>query len=600
MPQESRPDASRVDDENAVTSTSHGPPGGLTRLLEELARTPDVELAKVWQRRLVPGEVVGRFELVREVGRGGFGVVYEAHDRDLGRQVAFKALRPGHALDEKQVDLLRREAEAAAQLNHPNVVTIHDFGNCPSGPYLIMELLCGESLSQRLDAGHLPICEAVRIAREVAQALVHAHAAGVVHRDLKPGNVFVCASGAVKVLDFGLAHLFGGACARGGTPGYMAPEQCRGEPGDERTDLFGLGVLLYRMLTGRLPYELNYGRSSVLDEGPAPEPRGEGIPARLARLVGRLLAKDPDLRPRSAQEVVDDLGAVERALDPATAARRHARWLAIAMAGILAAGSGAAAGMWLHGSARALEQMSVAVADFENTTGDPQLEGLSGLLITSLEQSHRIAVVTRSRMRDELRKLGRGEVERIDEGMAREVGRVVKTRALILGSVRRFGEAYSLELRGLDPKSDESLFAVTEQVNRKEDVPALIDRISDRARRALRERDDDLRGARVEMGEAVTKNLDAYQQYFRGMECIERPRENLEWYGCSDYFRAAVAADPNFALAHYQLAYLGSTVNVSGSAQIDRAFIDSEMEASLRDERQLPARERSLALALKA
>jgi tetratricopeptide (TPR) repeat protein len=180
------------------------------------------------------------------------------------------------------------------------------------------------------------------------------------------------------------------------------------------------------------------------------------------------------------------------------------------------------------------------------------------------------------------------------------VGRAVKTRALILGSVRRFGEAYSLELRGLDPKSDQSLFAVSEQVSRKEDVPALIDRVSDRARRALRERDDDLHGARVEMGEAVTKNLDAYQHYFRGMECTERPREDLEWYGCSDEFRAAVKADPNFALAHYQLAYLGNTINVSGSAQVDRAFIDSEIDASLRDERQLPARERSRALALKA
>lgn len=601
MAPEAGSEALRLDPESRPPATGGGPADHLTRLLEELARTPEVKLAEVWQQRLAPGEVVGRFELVREVGRGGFGVVYEARDRDLGRRVAFKALRPGRVLQGEQADALRREAEAAAQLNHPNVVTIHDFGSCPSGPYLIMELLQGEPLSQRLDDGPLPIGEAVRIAREVGQALVQAHAAGVVHRDLKPGNVFLCASGAVKVLDFGLAHLLGAAGTKGGTPGYMAPEQCRGAAEDARSDLFGLGVLLFRMLTGRLPFEVRDGRSAVLDDGPSPAPQGEGIPPRLAALTRQLLAKDPDDRPRSAQEAVDTLGAAARALDPAAAAARRRRWVAVAVALLVAAGGGAAAGLWTRAlTARALDHMMVSVADFENATGDPQLEGLSALLITSLEQSQRIAVVTRQRMRDELRKLGRGEVARIDEGLAREVSRKVKSRALLVGSVRQFGGAYALELRALDPRSDRPLFAVSEQVSRKEDVPALIDRVSERTRRALRERDDDVRDSRVEMGAAVTKNLEAYQQYFRGVECLERPRENLEFYGCSDHFRAAVAADPSFALAHYQLAYLGSTINVSGSAKVDRAFIDRELSAALRDEAQLPARERSLVLALQA
>ncbi|GEJ59499.1 serine/threonine-protein kinase [Anaeromyxobacter diazotrophicus] len=602
MATEARSEARRLEPDRTEPSVAAGAAAdGLTRLLEELARTPDVKLSEVWQARLAPGEVVGRFELVREVGRGGFGVVYEAKDRDLGRRVAFKALRPGRPLDAEQVEALRHEAESAARLNHPNLVTIHDFGSCPSGPYLIMELLRGEALSQRLDDGPLSPGEAVRIAREVGQALVHAHAAGVVHRDLKPGNVFVCESGAVKVLDFGLAHLLGAAGAKGGTPGYMAPEQIRGEREDERSDLFGLGVLLYRMLTGRLPFEVKNGRSAVLDEGPSPEPRGEGIPARLARLTGRLLAKDPGHRPRSAQEAVDDLGAIARALDPVAAGRRRRGWLALAVAVLFAGGGGVAAGLGARAlGARDLQRMTVAVADFENATGDPQLEGLSALLITSLEQSHRLAVVTRSRMRDELRKLGHGEVERIDERLAREVGRAVKTRALLLASVRRFGGDYALQLRALDPRDDRSLFAVTEQVSRKEDVPALIDRVSERARRALREHDDDVRDARVEMAAAVTKNLEAYQHYFRGVECIERPREEREWIGCSDFFRAAVAADPGFALAHYQLAYLASTINVSGSAGSQRPFIEAELSSALRDEAQLPARERSLVLALQA
>ncbi|HET9595906.1 MAG TPA: serine/threonine-protein kinase, partial [Anaeromyxobacteraceae bacterium] len=295
---EDRADAAPPDPSMAAGLDRSHQADALTRLLAELARTPDpAALAEASQRRLVPGERVGRFELLREVGRGGFGVVFEARDGDLGRRVAFKAFRPGRPLDARQVEALRHEAEAAAQLNHPNVVTIHDFGNCPAGPYVIMELLRGEPLAERLERGPLPPREAVRIGAAVAQALVHAHAAGVIHRDLKPGNVFLCEDGKVKVLDFGLARLLGSGGEKGGTPGYMAPEQSRGEGEGERTDLFGLGALLFRMLTGRLPYEVVRGRSAALLPGPAPTPEGEGIPPRLARLVRQLLEREAADRP---------------------------------------------------------------------------------------------------------------------------------------------------------------------------------------------------------------------------------------------------------------------------------------------------------------
>src|SRR6266542_1431531 len=449
--------------EASVPEGGDAPTGGaadaLTRLLEELARTPEARIGEAWQKKLSPGEVVGRFELVREAGRGGFGIVYEARDVELGRLVAFKALRPGRALDEKQVEGLRREAEAAAQLNHPNVVTIHDFGSCPAGPFLIMELLRGAPLSQRIDPGPLPPQEAVRVASEVAQALMHAHAAGVIHRDLKPGNVFLCGDGKVKMLDFGLARLLGAGGARGGTPGYMAPEQYGGENEDERTDLFGLGVLLYRMLTARMPFEVKGGQSTVLDATPSPEPAAKHIPPRLSALVGRLLAKDPAGRPPSALEVVDELADVARALDPVALARRHRRRLAAASLVALAAALGAAVGLWMRVlNARALEHVTVAVADVVNETGDADLEGLSGMLITSLEQSRKLHVLTRSRLRDELKPLGR------------EVGRATGTRALLLASLHRFANVYSLELRALDPVKDEYLFGISEEVDGKANV----------------------------------------------------------------------------------------------------------------------------------
>jgi serine/threonine protein kinase len=198
-------------------------PGALSALLQEMFASDATPEAR-WSGALRPGTVIGRFELVREVGRGGFGVVYEAKDRDLGRTVAFKAVLPGDRPDVAE-DRLLREAEAAARLSHPNIVTIHDVGRSEFGPYLILELLHGNTLARRLQFGPVPFREALRIGLDVARGLAHAHAQGVVHRDLTPGNVFLCDDGQVKLLDLGMAHAFGRRKLEGGTPAYMAPEQ---------------------------------------------------------------------------------------------------------------------------------------------------------------------------------------------------------------------------------------------------------------------------------------------------------------------------------------------------------------------------------------
>ncbi len=303
-------------------------PGALSALLVELARTPAEGSA--WDPVLRPGSVVGRFELVREIGRGGFGVVWEARDRELPRAVAFKAVRGGDHPDVRQERLLR-EAEAAARLSHPNIVTLYDVGRSPQGPYLILELLRGGTLAQRLRQGRLPVREALRVALEMAKGLAHAHAQGVVHRDVKPGNVFLCDDGQVKLLDLGMAHAFGHRTFAGGTPAYMAPEQWRGAPEDERTDVFAEGVVLFETLAGTVPFP---------DEGAA---RGPGVapaldlPAApgLSELLARMLAKDPVSRPRDAAEVLDELTAVSESLpregeqEPVARVLRPGGWRAL-------------------------------------------------------------------------------------------------------------------------------------------------------------------------------------------------------------------------------------------------------------------------------
>jgi hypothetical protein len=299
------------------TFTDRPSAGSVTALMQRLARAPSEEMEKSWKRVLFPGALIGRFELIRELGRGGFGVVYEARDRQLGRLVAFKAVRPGrNSLVMYRQQRLQLEAEAVASLTHPNIVSLFDVGSCESGPYLIFELLRGETLFDRLQRGPLPLPEAVEVAIQIGWALDHAHAAGLVHRDLKPSNVFLCAGGNVKVLDFGIAEVLGGGDLRGaGTPAYMAPEQWTGQPQDFRTDVFGAATMLFETLTGQLPYRVSRERSAALDPGAQPQLDGAEIPVLLKKLLRCALDPDPSRRPAGGHEWVNGLLAVQQALE---------------------------------------------------------------------------------------------------------------------------------------------------------------------------------------------------------------------------------------------------------------------------------------------
>jgi tetratricopeptide (TPR) repeat protein len=326
-------------DEPGAERAPDAPPAALSTLLRELIAAPPQPAE--WHR-LAPGRAIGRFELVRELGRGGFGVVFEARDRELGRSVAFKAVSPGASA--AAGEQLLHEAEAIAQLSHPNLVTLFDAGRCEHGPFLVLELLRGRTLRERLDASPIPVPEVLRIAADVARGLAHAHAAGVIHRDLKPSNVFLCEGGPAKVLDFGMAHAFGRTRVSGGTPAYMAPEQWRDEREDARADVFALGVLLHQLLVGRLPY----GAEGEALRAGAPPPSIE-VPSApgLGPLVRRMLEPDATRRPRDASEA---LAAIE-----SIAARSGRRARPRPRAWLLAIGALAAAttGLAIAGARRA-------------------------------------------------------------------------------------------------------------------------------------------------------------------------------------------------------------------------------------------------------
>jgi hypothetical protein len=297
-----------------------------------------------------PPTKLGGYRIRRELGRGGMGVVYEAEDKRLGRLVAIKTLKPVLADVHSARERFVREARAQAAVDHPNVVPIHHVGEDDGVPYAVMPLLHGETLQARLDRkGRLPVEEVIRIGRDVAAGLEAAHAKNLIHRDLKPGNIWLDAdSGRALILDFGLAVPSTGAVPAdpsAGTPTYMAPEQARGEPLDHRADLFALGAVLYLAATGRQAFvgsTLSAVLTAVTEHHPDPPAVvNPSVPPQLSDLILRLLAKSPADRPATAGHVVAEL---DRIAELPIAHTRRRKWVMSAALLVLLCGVGV--GIW--------------------------------------------------------------------------------------------------------------------------------------------------------------------------------------------------------------------------------------------------------------
>jgi eukaryotic-like serine/threonine-protein kinase len=285
----------------------------------------------------------GRYRLVELLGQGGMARIYRGHDNQLNRDVAVKILRPEYGRDADFSSRFRHEAQAAASLNHPNIVGVYDYGQDVAGPFIVMELVDGEDLASIIKrSGALPPRQAARIIAETARALHAAHQAGIVHRDVKPGNVMIDRNGRVKVTDFGIARAI--AAAQMTLPGttlgsvhYFSPEQARGEPATASSDIYSLGIVLYEMLTGVRPWEGDSAASVALARlsGPIPDPLAvrPTVPPDLAAITRRALALDPQDRWSSATIFADALDASLAATTPAAAGA----------AGVGAAAVGAAA-----------------------------------------------------------------------------------------------------------------------------------------------------------------------------------------------------------------------------------------------------------------
>jgi serine/threonine protein kinase len=321
------------------------------------------------------GMTIGHFRILDKLGEGGMGVVYEAEDTRLGRKVALKFLPAPVVATPAAIERFEREARAASALNHPNICTIYSVQDQAGRPFIEMERLEGETLRERLARGKLPIDELIALSLQVSDALGAAHAGGIVHRDLTPGNVFCTPRGA-KILDFGIAKLASTPDDTGaivGTAGYMSPEQASGQPVDARTDLFSLGALMYEMATGQAAFQGPSGaaiRQAIIDADPIPPRRLDaGIPAALERVILKALQKSQAERYQSARELRDQLQPL------AHRGTRRRRAAAAAAAVVLLAVAGAIAYWYAPRTDRDLFSTNLRLRQITRNTNEYSVRG---------------------------------------------------------------------------------------------------------------------------------------------------------------------------------------------------------------------------------
>jgi serine/threonine protein kinase/Tfp pilus assembly protein PilF len=526
------------------------------------------------QARSLVGRQIGSFKVFSLIGAGGMGEVYRARDIRLGREVAVKVLPAEVALDRDRLRRFLREARSASTLNHPNVATIHESGEADGVHFIAMEYVEGQTLAAKIHGRPLETAEIVDIGIQVADALEEAHSKGITHRDIKPANLMLKPRGQVKVLDFGLAkvsRLEGQAMTSDlstlaktktgvvmGTVGYMSPEQVLGKEVEPRSDLFSLGVVLYEMATGRLPFSGTSATETmdhILHAQPEAMARfNYNVPAELERIVRKCLEKDRERRYQSARELLIDLRNLKRDSDSGTGVserrvpplRRHSSRLAFVALAVVVLALGSVGLYWLALRDKSVDQAidSLAVLPFANTSADPNTEylsdGITESLINSLSHLRKLRVTARTTA---FRYKGR-EVD------PQKAGRDLNVRAVLTGKVVQRGDTLILQAELVDVAEGSQLWG--ERYSRKlSDVLAVQEVIAKQISEKLRLR---LSGEeKNQLAKRYTENAEAYQLYLKGLYSWNKRTEEGVNKGI-EYFQQAIEKDPSYALAYASLA----------------------------------------------
>jgi tetratricopeptide (TPR) repeat protein len=543
------------------------------------------------------GEKVSHYRILQELGSGGMGVVYRAQDERLGREVALKFLPARLAEDPRALARFDREARLASSLNHPNICTVHDVDRHEGRPFIVMELCPGSTVKRLLAEGPLPLARALEVALQAAEALDAAHRRGVIHRDVKPANLFVSGDDKVKVLDFGLAKLAEGPApvpleeltrpgVALGTVAYMSPEQALGRPLDATSDLFSLGAVLYEMTTGERAFQ-GPTPGVVFDrilnrEPPRPRKLAPSLPVALQAILDRLLAKSPEDRYPSAAALVEDLRSLKRDLAAGRSGttavgggtrgavrRSWPRWVAgagaLAVSGALVAAALLARG-WRPPPPLG-ERDPILLAGIRNQTGEAVFdETLSQALAVQLGQSPFLNIVADDPVRETLRLMGRPPEEPPAGEVAREVCQRLNLRAMVEGSIRRLGSLYVVLVEATECSSGESLAREQGQAARREQVLEAVGGVAAALRSRLGESLRSVERFDAPIARATTPSLEALRAYTLGLAERRRGAE----VESIPFFERALELDPQFAAAAATLSTVYGNLG-EGSKSVDYA-----------------------------
>jgi len=527
------------------------------------------------------GRTVAHYRIEDLVGGGGMGVVYRAEDTRLHRAVALKFLPDQWSSDPQALARFEREAHAASALNHPHICTIYDIGDDGGRPFIAMEFLEGQTLKHRIDGRPMPADELLDLAMQIADGLEAALEKGIVHRDVKPANIFITRRGQAKILDFGLAKSIGGASAAtmpedastraglhltesGTTPGtvaYMSPEQVRGRHLDGRSDLFSFGVVLYEMATGVHPFRGD--TSGVIVDGilnrtpPSVVRLNPGVSADLERIITKALEKDRDLRYQHASDMRADLKRLKRETTasisvptmpstPALQTKAARRWLMPVAAATVVVVSVVAWLFWANRAQALGEKDTIVLADFVNRTGDAAFDDtLKQALDLSLRQSPFLSVLSDDNVVDTLKRMERPIATPLTPEIAREVCIRAASAAWIGGSIASLGSQYVVALKAVNCQTGEPLAQTQETAPSKEKVLAALDVATAALRKDLGESLASVQKFDVPLEQATTPSLDALKAFSLGRKAV-REQGNVP---ALPFLNRAIELDPNFAIA---------------------------------------------------
>ncbi|MGD9631514.1 MAG: protein kinase [Pyrinomonadaceae bacterium] len=507
-------------------------------------------------------ESFGHYKILSLIGSGGMGEVYLADDTKLGRKVAIKFLNEKFSNDGDLLNRFIQEAKAASALNHPNLITVYEIGEHDGSHYIATEFIEGQTLRERMKE-RLSFDEALSISIQAAEALSAAHQAGIVHRDVKPENIMIRPDGYIKVLDFGLAKLTElsdpGAEEETkrlvktnpgvimGTVSYMSPEQARGKSTDARSDVFSFGVVIYEMLTGKLPFTgetMTDTLSSILSTEPqkitslAPH-----LPHELQRIVQKTLKKKREQRYQTTRDLLIDLKELRDELQLEAKLEQTAVPNQPETSQTSAPRISTSSGHTVRDS--------ILLTEFENTTGESIFDQtLKMALAFSLAQSPFLDIVPDSKVTQTLRLMGRKPNERVTKELGEEICMRQNLKAFITGSITKFGEIYVLTLEAINARNNESLGREFEQVNSREEVLNALTRAAAGLRERLGESLSSIEKFNVPSESITTSSLEALKIFVLGREQIVNGRQ----FEAIPFYKKALELDPDFALAYTELA----------------------------------------------